>query len=75
MRKTKLSKLDAYRLAKRHGIKFSLGDSDRQDMSAMRELHKLANRCGYHRPPYASGSTARYFFYHLLKLKRKRGWK
>ena len=71
----KLSKIDAYRIAKRSGVKFSLPDSDRQSMSAMSRLHRLAKKRGYRKPQYASGSTGRYFFYHLLRLKRKRGWK
>ena len=71
----KITKLQAYKLAKRSGIRFSLGDSDRQSLSAMQNLHRIASKCGYRKPKNASGSTARYFFYHLLKLKRKRGWK
>ena len=71
----KITKLQAYKLAKRSGIRFSLGDSDRQSTSAMQNLHKIATKSGYRKPKYASGSTARYFFYHLLRLKRKRGWK
>ena len=72
---SKLSKLDAYRLAKRSGIKFKYADSDKQDTSAMHKLSAIAKKAGYRKPKYASGSTARYFFYHLLRLKRKRGWK
>ena len=70
-----ISKFDAYKLAKKAGIKFHLGDSDRQDMSAMSELHAISKLAGYRKPKTASGSTSRYFFYHLLRLKKKRGWK
>jgi len=72
---TTISKYDAYKLAKKSGIKFHWGDSDRQSMSAMSELHAIAKLAGYRKPKTASGSTTRYFFYHLLRLKKKRGWK
>ncbi len=70
-----LSRYEAYKLAKKAGIKFQLGDSDKQDTSAMSELRAIAKLAGYHKPKNASGSTGRYFFYNLLKLKKKRGWK
>ena len=70
-----ISKYDAYKLAKKAGIDFNKKDSDRQDMSAMSELHAISKLAGYRKPKTASGSTGRYFFYHLLRLKKKRGWK
>ena len=70
-----ISKYDAYKLAKKAGIDFNKKDSDRQDMSAMSELHAISKLAGYRKPKTASGSTGRYFFYHLLRLKNKRGWK
>lgn len=70
-----ISKYEAYKIAKKAGIKFHWGDSDRQDLGAMLELHAIAKLAGYRKPKTASGSTGRYFFYHLLRLKKKRGWK
>jgi len=70
-----ISKYDAYKLAKKAGIKFHWGDSDKQDWSAMSELSAIAKLAGYRKPKTASGSTGRYFFYNLLRLKKKRGWK
>lgn len=70
-----ISKLEAYKLAKKAGINFSKEDSDMQGLSAMSELASIAKLAGYRKPKTASGSTGRYFFYHLLRLKKKRGWK
>lgn len=56
-------------------MELNLMDSDKQGISAMHHLSRLSKLAGYRKPQTASGSTARYFFYHLLKLKRKRGWK
>ena len=70
-----ISKYDAYKLAKKAGIKFHKKDSDRQDWSAMQDLASIAKLAGYRKPKTASGSTGRYFFYHLLRLRKKRGWK
>ena len=70
-----ISKLEAYKLAKMAGINFSKEDSDMQGLSAMSKLASIAKLAGYRKPKTASGSTARYFFYHLLRLKKKREWK
>ena len=72
---TTINKFEAYKLAKKAGIKFHKEDSDSQDSSAISELHAISKLAGYRKPKTASGSTGRYFFYHLLRLKKKRGWK
>ena len=72
---TTISKFEAYKLAKKAGIKFHKKDSDQQDLSALSELAAVSKLAGYRKPKTASGSTGRYFFYHLLRLKKKRGWK
>ena len=75
-RKTTISKTEAYRLAKKAGIKFGkYPDSGVQSPSAMTELAAIAKLAGYRKPTTASGSTARYFYYHLSRLRTKRGWK
>ena len=74
-RRGTISKIDAYRMAKRAGIKFGkYPDSGTQSQSAMSELTSIAKRAGYRKQATASGSTARYFYYHLARLKAKRGW-
>lgn len=35
------------------------------------ELTEAAKECGYRQPKNANGSLARYFFYHLQKIKNK----
>lgn len=71
-----ISKFDAYKLAKKAGIKFGMyPDSDTQSISAMTELAAIAKLAGYRKPKTASGSLARYFYYHLARLRVKRGWK
>ena len=69
---SKLSKFEAYKLAKRQGVKFN---KDFHAQSKGNELAAIAKLTGYRKPKSASGSTGRYFFYHLLRLKEKRGWK
>jgi len=70
-----ISKIDAYRLAKKAGIKFGkYPDSGVQSQSAMTELAAIAKLAGYRKPANANGSTGRYFYYHLAKLRTKRGW-
>jgi len=68
----KLSKYEAYKLAKRQGVNFS---KDYHSQSKGTELAALAKLSGYRKPKSASGSTGRYFFYHLDRLRRKRDWK
>jgi len=68
-----ISKAEAYRLAKKAGIKFGkYPDSGTQSPSAMSELAAIAKLAGYRKPKTASGSTARYFYYHLAKLRPKK---
>ena len=70
-----ISKIEAYRLAKKTGIKFGKHpDSGVQSPSAMTELAAIAKLAGYRKPKTASGSTGRYFYYHLARLREKRGW-
>lgn len=70
-----ISKLDAYKLAKKAGIKFGkYPDFGVQSHSAMAELAAIAKLAGYRKPKTASGSTGRYFYYHLNRLRVKRGW-
>jgi len=73
VRRGTISKIDAYRMAKRAGAKFSK-QADQQTSGVMAELTSLAKLAGYRKPKTASGSTARYFFQHLQKLKAQRGW-
>ena len=68
----KISKKEAYDLAKRQGVKFS---KDFHAQSKGSELAAIAKLAGYRKPKTASGSTGRYFFEHLEKLKKKRGWR
>jgi len=70
----KISKLDAYRMAKKVGCDFSR-DFHAQRMDCSSELVRLSKLAGYRKPANASGSTARYFFDHLDRLRMKRGWK
>ena len=73
-RRATISKADAYRMAKRAGAKFSK-QADQQTSAVMSEITAIAKLAGYRKPKTASGSTARYFFQHLQKLKAQRGWK
>lgn len=74
-KKATISKLEAYRLAKKTGIKFGkYPDSGTQSPSAMTEPAAIAKLAGYRKPATASGSHARYFYYHLARLRAKRGW-
>lgn len=73
-RKATISKLDAYRLAKKAGARFSK-DYFQQSLSVSGELAAIAKLAGYRKPANANGSTARYFFAHLDRLRIKRGWK
>jgi len=69
-----ISKFEAYELAKKAGIKFHK-DFYQHSLSETGELAAIAKLAGYRKPVTASGSTGRYFFYHLQRLKNKEGWK
>lgn len=69
----KLSKCEAYNEAKAAGIWFG-GDADEQSVSNMTELADIGRRTGYRQPPHANGSYARYFYYHLDRLRKKHNW-
>jgi len=71
---TKISKFDAYQAAKQAGVVFGK-DVHEQRLGAMNELAELAKNAGYKKPTSASGSTARYFYEHLEKTRRKHGWR
>lgn len=68
-----ISKFDAYKLAKKAGAKFNKS-ADEQSSSTMDEIAALAKLAGYRKPKTASGSTGRYFFQHLNKLRIKNRW-
>lgn len=65
----KLDKKDAIQEAEAMGVDF---DKDFHEQSKGNELSDLAKKYGYKKPASASGSTGRYFFYHLQKLKDKK---
>jgi len=67
----KISKLDAYKMAKKLGVNFN---KDFHAQSYGTELSQLAKMSGYRKPKSASGSLGRYFFDHLNKLRIKRKW-
>lgn len=71
---TKISKAEAYKLAKKAGAKFSKGEYE-QEIGVMDKLAAIAKLAGYRKPKGASASTGHYFFEHLDKLRKKRGWK
>jgi len=69
--KRRLTKYQAYQKALSIGVDF---DKDFFAQSFGMELSEIAREAGYRRPPSAAGSTGRYFFYHLLKLRNRFGW-
>ena len=70
MGKQRMSKAEAFTLAKRYGIKFS-GDFHADcDTSQGTYLAELARLVGYHKPKGATGSTGRYFYHYLLKYHK-----
>lgn len=73
-RKPTISKLEAYKLMKKAGARFSK-DYFQQSSMAQSEMTAIAKLAGYRKPANANGSTARYFFAHLDRLRVKRGWK
>ena len=71
MAKKKISKFEAYKMAKKIGVNFK---KDYYAQSFGNELSALAKLTGYKKPKTASGSTGRYFFEHLDKLRIKHRW-
>lgn len=67
----KLSKEDAVRLAEKMGVDF---EKDFYAQSFGEELTNIAKLVGYRKPKSASGSTGRYFFYYLQKVKENNFW-
>ncbi len=74
MPKATISKFEAYELAKKGGINFKK-DFYQQSSFGVSELVAIAKLAGYRKPITANGSTGRYFFAHLERLKNKHGWK
>lgn len=74
VRKATISKFDAYRLAKKAGAQFGK-DYYQQRSGVQNELAAIAKLAGYRKPANANGSTSRYFFEHLNKVRLKHGWK
>lgn len=58
----------ALQLAEAQGVDF---DTDFHAQSVGEELSELARRFGYRKPAGASGSTGRYFFQLLKRLREK----
>jgi hypothetical protein len=75
MAKAKITKQEAYRLAKKAGWEFDKDFHAQGGISAQADLAAIARLAGYRKPANANGSTARCFFGHLAKLRKKRGWK
>lgn len=71
---TKISKLDAYRLAKKAGADFDK-DVYAQKICVLSDIAAIARLAGYRKPKSTSGLMGRYFFEHLDNLRKKRGWK
>lgn len=71
---TKITKLEAYKLAKKAGADFNK-DVYAQSIGVLSDMAAIAKLAGYRKPKSASGSTGRYFFEHLERLRKKRGWK
>ena len=69
-----ISKIEAFRLAKKAGAKFSK-DYFQQASGVPNEMAAIAKLAGYRKPANANGSLSRYFFAHLNRLRVKRGWK
>ena len=70
----KITKLEAYKLAKEAGADFDK-DVYAQSIGVLNNLAEIAKLAGYRKPKSASGSTGRYFFEHLNKLRKKQKWK
>ena len=69
----KISKKEAYDLAIKIGADFDK-DIYAQKAGVVRDIADISKLAGYRKPKYASGSTGRYFFEHLERLKKKRRW-
>lgn len=65
----KITKCEAKRLAKNAGWDFSKDFYAQNSMSKSADLVAIAKLAKYRKPKTASGSTARYFFEHLDKVK------
>lgn len=65
----KITPQEAKRIAQRAGISFSWDFHAKVSLWQAGELQDLAKRVGYRKPKYAKGSTARYFFAYLQRLK------
>lgn len=71
MAKKKITKKDAYTMAKKIGVNFN---KEFHAQSFGSELTAIAKLAGYRKPKSASGSTGRYFFEHLDRLRNKNNW-
>ena len=65
----KITKQEARRLADKVGIDFSK-DYHQLRASEVDRLDDIRKLTGYRKPVNASGSTTRYFFYYLQKVRR-----
>lgn len=65
----KISKCEAKRLAKNAGWDFSKDFHAQSNASKTADLIAIAKLAKYKKPASASGSTARYFFNNLEKVK------
>lgn len=65
----KLSKCEAKRLAIKQGWDFNKDFHAQSSMSKGEDLVAIAKLAKYKKPVSASGSTARYFFTYLSKVK------
>jgi len=70
--KRKTTIYQANRSAVKLGVDF---ENDFHAQSYGDELTELSKKVGYKKQKNASGSTGRYFFYYLKKLKNRFNWK
>lgn len=70
--KHKISKFQAFLLAKKEGVDFSKDFHAQSVGGIMTDIAKLE---GYRKPQNASGSRGRYFFYHIQRIANKNNWK
>jgi hypothetical protein len=72
----KISKKDAYDMAKKMGIKFS-ADPHELSRDQRENLRHIAKLAGYRKPRNSASQlgVGSYFFEHLKKMKAKNGWK
>ena len=66
---SKITKQEARRLAERSGIDFSR-DYHELSSSAVDKLLAIRKLVGYRKPVTAGGSTGRYFFYYLQRVRK-----